>query len=508
MSSRAYNEYMRDMNSLSMSNQHPPSIRDASKDMMKHIDEMDRYNDRYQSGRDKQDEYLDVEEDIDDDELDLIGRLERGKKGATKQKQKPQKKNMNHIDRDDHEGWDDYVDELSKGNQQDSLEDGGAHPFAPKISMKSREIWEKNNMEPIHLRYKDELRKKDKNLNDLKTLTMKERKEKEMKEGEMAGKGLPDPKKSKSKKKSSKERQPIYESGMQWIRDKNNKIVYQQAERLENEVDAYDFKPVINRDSVYYSNVSKSFEKRQKQYDDEKKKNRTDLDSRVYGKYKFKPLLNDKSSELAQKQRVKIQIMEKSAALGLQSAFMDKDNEDLERTVFEGFRSTGKSSGPGGNSRAFTETNVSEFEFTNRSPRDTNRNNYREEKLASGPSTLRNNDRERGLKKLQGHTTLNNDIPLKSPSKKTVKTINSSSKKGKMIKKLPEDSSKPTSRSPVTKSPISIVKEKRPSIRSKQGSVKSVVKKSPSDLRASLSPVQFASSSSRPKKTASSYKHV
>ena len=61
----------------------------------------------------------------------------------------------------------------------------------------------------------------------------------------------------------SSSRKDIYESGMKWMKERNSRLIGEQSKKLNEEIDGLDFKPKINKNSQYYSTISKSFEKRQ-----------------------------------------------------------------------------------------------------------------------------------------------------------------------------------------------------------------------------------------------------
>lgn len=220
------------------------------------------------------------------------------------------------------------------------------YPFAPRISMKSRELWGKIPQEPIHLRYEKELSKREKKVQLLKEELEKEQKLKEeallpIKDGKIQSDNVPLTKfdklekKIKSERLSKKARTPsiyerknIYESGMSWLKNKDSKLAEQQTERLEQELANLNFQPTINRNNAYYSSISKSFERRQKQFDEEKKLRQSRLEIEETKKFHHSPHINHKSKQLAHKKKMETEIARKAEIL-------DKMIEDEEIRIFE-----------------------------------------------------------------------------------------------------------------------------------------------------------------------------
>lgn len=215
----------------------------------------------------------------------------------------------------------------------DSELDEQDHPFAPRISMKSREMWEKCPQEPIHLRYEKEISKREKKIKMMKEDLEKEKKMKEetllpVKDGKVQADGIPLTKAEKIEKKikaerlskksktpSIYERKNVYESSMSWLKNKDNKLAEQQSERLEEELANLHFQPRINRNNGYYSSISKSFEKRQKQFEEEKRQRQLRLEAEELQRYHHSPHINHKSKQLAEKKKIEEEIARKGEIL-------------------------------------------------------------------------------------------------------------------------------------------------------------------------------------------------
>jgi hypothetical protein len=204
----------------------------------------------------------------------------------------------------------------------DESEETGEFPFAPRISMKSRELWNQAPQEPIHMRYMTELSKKERKIKQLKEQIEKESKQKEE---ELA---LPVTKQQKiehkmklerSQKKAHTpniyERKNIYDSGMTWLKNKNSKLAEKQTDRLESELAELQFEPSINKNNGYYATISKSFEKRQKKFEEEKKLRHKKLEQDVYNRYEHSPHINSKSKKLAERKKMEEEITKKADIL-------------------------------------------------------------------------------------------------------------------------------------------------------------------------------------------------
>ncbi len=461
--SSAYLQYSRELAALSGHPQ-PQSAREASREMLASIDEKERQ--RTASSRQPERE-ADVEESLNEDEFEMVGRIQRNKQ----QRGRPAASGFEEeeIPRDDHEAFDHYVEELND-----------EHPFAPRISMKSREIWEKNQLEPIHLRYQEELEKKHRNLEALKKYSQREREEKERKEGLLVGKGLPKPSQSRPKPRPAEGQKPLYEKGMAWLRSKNDKIIYRQSEKLEGELTGLDFRPAINRDSAYYASLSKSFDKRQSQYTEDRSKKKRELEQRVYGQYKFKPLLSEKSDVLARKRRAKEEILEKARVLREKHGFDLEDRSEEptpEDQVFRAPRTKTASRSQSREGEELVETTVSEFEKTRASASGRKAPAFASVQ-AAGPRG------QKAIKQLQSHQTMGAGMPLK-PAPDAA----SAPKQRRVIKRLPEDAKMP---SPLhtSKQPKELVPSRQPARDSpkKPGKPLSSRRLQDSDKRPSLSP--------------------
>lgn len=131
--------------------------------------------------------------------------------------------------------------------RKDDIEEGANQecPFAPMISVRSREISEKKKLDPIHLRYKkdNELKKQ-----KLKLLAEKVEFEKLEKEKE----GSLDKLSKKKKRAGGSQSRDIYEDNLKWLKEKQNKLMERSVEKRNQELEHYNFKPEINRDNFYY----------------------------------------------------------------------------------------------------------------------------------------------------------------------------------------------------------------------------------------------------------------
>lgn len=131
--------------------------------------------------------------------------------------------------------------------QRDEVEDGANQecPFAPMISVRSREISEKRKLDPIHLRYKqDNEQKKQK----LKLIAEKVESEKLQKEKEASL----DKYSKKKKRAGGSQSRDIYEDNLKWLKEKQHKLMERSVEKRNQELEQYNFKPEINRDNFYY----------------------------------------------------------------------------------------------------------------------------------------------------------------------------------------------------------------------------------------------------------------
>ena len=239
------------------------------------------------------------------------------------QKQKDQKKKEEEV-------------ENAYDNERESEKD---YPFAPKISMKSRELWESYPQEPIHLRYQTELSKKESKIQKLRKQVEEEERIKEkgllpLKEGpqtklhKIEQKIQNERTQKKSRTPSIYERKNIYESGMSWLKNRDSKLAEQQTDRLENELANLQFQPAINKKNNYYSAISKSFEKRQKTFEDQKKLRQAKLEEETYNRYIHGPHINTKSKQLAEKKRMEVEVARKAEIL-------DKLMKDDEMAIYD-----------------------------------------------------------------------------------------------------------------------------------------------------------------------------
>ena len=287
---------------------------------------------------------------------------------------------------------------------------------------------------------------------------------------------------------------------MDWLRTKNDKIIYRQSEKLEGELTGLDFRPAINRDSAYYATLSKSFEKRQHQYNAERSKKKQELEQKVYGKYSFRPLLSEKSDLLARKRRAKDEILEKAKALRQKHGFEDgQDSEEVapEELVFQASRTRTASKSHSREETELFETTVSEFERTNTSARNAPGN-------ARQPGAGQRG--QKGLRDLQGHSTLGTDLPLKS----TLNSLDSVPKPRKLIRRLPDNGSMPSSKSPGPRLPKEIV-PKHLSVREaskKSAKPQSSRRVQESEKKASPSPRENSKRRAASKKKTASSRHV
>lgn len=309
------------------------------------------------------DYYTDRRVTGDSTDMNLIARMESSKNSMIHSNSKPQssrkpplgpgasasRTNPNRASsRQPVEEDDEYFEDNQPGRGFDPVESdqrpGEVHPYAPKISMRSREIWESNPKEPLHLRYKEEVERRKQKLQEIERRTSKER---ELKEKIAATSA----KKLSGKRKGSKEwdadrnpllessRKDIYESGMRWMKDKNAKIVSEQSTRLNQEIDGFHFQPQINKSSTYYNNISKSFEKRQEHYAKEKQQRIQNLDSKIYGSKEHMPHMNEKSVKLVQKNRVKQEILQKAKIIRAKHGLDTQEFEDPDEMLFMRTRS-------------------------------------------------------------------------------------------------------------------------------------------------------------------------
>jgi hypothetical protein len=207
--------------------------------------------------------------------------------------------------------------------------DPSAAPFAPRISLKSRQMWQENPKAPLHERFQDELQLREERLRETKMRVARERELKAQKEQLVPPVPIKkDLTKGLGRDKEAPRKRDIYSDGLKWMKERRTKLLEQQSKRLDDEIKASDFSPSINRNNAYYSQVSKSFEKRQKEYEQERMMRKHQLESDVYGQYRFKPSMNEKSQAIAERKRVKAQIQEKTRTLQDMYGVNPEDDQD------------------------------------------------------------------------------------------------------------------------------------------------------------------------------------
>ena len=154
-------------------------------------------------------------------------------------------------------GWVKGVEKYQVANKNKLSEldaDAGDYPFAPKISMKSREIWESSPQEPIHQRYQKELNKRTQKLKKIEQQVNRDKQMEEeglpiipLKQGKLNIPQLTKHQKLELKMKSAKakvkskspsihERKNVYNSGMSWMKERDDKLAEQQSSKLESEL--------------------------------------------------------------------------------------------------------------------------------------------------------------------------------------------------------------------------------------------------------------------------------
>jgi hypothetical protein len=245
--------------------------------------------------------------------------------------------------------------EKSEGAKKQKISEidneNGEYPFAPRISMKSRQMWENSPQDPIYERYQKVLNNRDQKIKNKKEELAKQKKiNEENIDGVPLKNGRPDmshmtksqkiehkirSEKSKSKNKSPSiyDREKAYDTGMNWLRQRDDKLAETQTERLESEVAGISFTPTINRNNKYYSSISKSFEKRQKLFDEEKKQRQLKVEQDEYSRRKFKPHINEKSRRIAKKKLIEEQIATKATLLEKQLHADTFEEEEIFRSA-------------------------------------------------------------------------------------------------------------------------------------------------------------------------------
>ncbi len=382
MTSRAYNDYMKELELYTSGNERGRGVREASENMLNEVNKPSvnanpnsnnkhRSNTKEPRGSASPDKYGGVDEYYterritgDSTDMNLIARMEHSKNSMMHSNSKPQARKPGHPPRipgsatsrkspnkSSHKQPIDEEDGYEEENQPNAFEmnesddrPGEAHPYAPKISMKSREIWEANPKEPLHLRYKEEIERRKNKLHELERKASKER---ELKDKEAADSARKWTKKRNDSKEWNPDRNPfleptrkdIYESGMKWMKDKNSRIISEQSSRINQELDGFRFQPQINKDTAYYSNISKSFEKRQVQYEKEKQQRIQQLDSQIYGSKEHMPHMNEKSVKIVNKNRVRQEILEKAKIIRAKHGLDTREFEDSDDMLFRQLRS-------------------------------------------------------------------------------------------------------------------------------------------------------------------------
>ena len=170
------------------------------------------------------------------------------------------------------------------------------HPFTPAITNNSRRISELKSQAPIHLRYQQEIERKENNL-----LKMKED-SRRIKEAEISNARVN--KKEHSKDSSDvKTAKDIYQIEMEWLNKKNRKLQEERAFKLDLEMsEKYNHVPVINKNSKKMaSSTGESFLERQKVYSERKKQNSEIIYKDMYHNNTHSPKINFNTLEIVHK---------------------------------------------------------------------------------------------------------------------------------------------------------------------------------------------------------------
>lgn len=300
--------------------------------------------------QDEEDEELDNIENADYDFIDRVegyaskGSGSKGSTGFNRNRSQGRGYKSGAMADDDESG---FQTRNYGGDDDDRYEepsdpaDPNAAPYAPRISLKSRQMWQDNPKAPLHERFQEELQQREERLKETKMRVTKERELKAQREHLVPPVPIKkDLTRGLSKEKIAPKKRDIYSDGLKWIKERRSKLLEQQSKRLDEEIKASDFSPAINRNNAYYSQVSKSFERRQKEFEQERSMRKRQLENDVYGRYKFQPSMNEKSQAIANKKRMKTEIQEKTKKLQeLYGANPEEDHDEEfdETQIFKSY---------------------------------------------------------------------------------------------------------------------------------------------------------------------------
>jgi hypothetical protein len=409
MTSQAYEDYMREMRSISQGPAKTNPGHNYRGDAERFVQDMKKSHGQ-SVDRDYQDDDDEELNNIENADYDFIDRVEAYNSKASNSKGSvlyDRNKSQGRGSRSGGYGKDDEHDNSGFQTQAfggaDPNEDGDAEeesgpadpsaaPFAPRISLKSRQIWQDNPKAPLHQRFQDELQLREERLRETKIRVARERELKAQKEQLVPPVPIKkDLTKGLGRDKDTPKKRDIYSDGLRWIKERRTKLLEQQSKQLDQEIKASDFSPSINRNNAYYSQVSKSFEKRQKEYEQERMVRKHQLESDVYGRYRFKPSMSEKSQAIAQRKKVKTQIQEKTRTLqDMYGANPEQDQDDDfdETLIFKSYtqrKSVEKSIRP---ASTVNEFSVSDSKYMSNHKKGTSKgNDHMEFDLPLKPAT-------------------------------------------------------------------------------------------------------------------------
>src|SRR3990167_4404794 len=439
MTSQAFEEYMREMRSISNGPTKTNPGHNYRNEAERFVQEMKKTQGQ-SVGRDFQDDGQEELNNIEHADYDFIDRVDgynsrgSGSKGSTHpfgknpSQGKGYKSGAYADDGDADSGFqtrnfggvedeDKYYEEGSEPANPD------AAPFAPRISLKSRQMWQDNPKAPLHQRFQEELQQREERLKEAKMRVNRERELKAQKEHIVPPVPIrKDPTRGLASKDNTPKKRDIYTDGLKWMKERRSKLLEQQSKRLDEEIKASDFSPSINRNNAYYSQVSKSFERRQKEFEQERVTRKRQLESDVYGRYKFKPSMNEKSHAIAERKRVKAEIQDKTKTLQLIYGANPEDDQDDnfdETQIFKSYTQRKSVERFPGNSSTVNEFSASDSKFTSNHKKGTSRvNDYLEFDLPLKPGATSAGQRTAPSKKIHSLKTHEDPfmIPGSSPS--------------------------------------------------------------------------------------------
>ena len=162
--------------------------------------------------------------------------------------------------------------------------------FRPVISKGSRDIIDRYEVLPLHQRVNEVIKTKQQNLNKARAAL----------ESTQPRTISRPPSTRREGSRSRSTLSAAYDSGMKWLEERKHRLTQMQSEVIKDEVRESTFQPNINKREGAVGN----FEDRQKDYEKDREGRVKDLDSKVYGRYSFKPELSEKRKNIVERKRL------------------------------------------------------------------------------------------------------------------------------------------------------------------------------------------------------------